>query len=118
VQVWLRRANEPWPATDPHFATAPWQDAALLPSPASFPTLPDGRIPENTRGFDAQTRRPVAWPMRYSLAHWAAVLRDIQPGKYELRCRTIDSQGLAQPMPRPFPKSGRNAIQQVEIEIA
>jgi hypothetical protein len=56
--------------------------------------------------------------MRYSLAHWAAVLRDIQPGKYELRCRTIDSQGLAQPMPRPFPKSGRNAIQQVEIEIA
>ena len=118
VQVWLRRAGEPWPATDPHFATAPWQDAALLPSPASFPTLPDGRIPENTRGFDAQTRRPTAWPMRYSLAHWAVVLRDIQPGKYELRCRTIDSQGLAQPMPRPFPKSGRNAIQQVEIEIA
>lgn len=118
VQIWLRRAGEPWPATDPHFATAPWQDATLLPAPISFSTLPGERIPDNTRGFDTQTRQPNSWPMRYSLAHWTAVLRDLQPGKYELRCRTIDGQGIAQPMPRPFPKSGRNAIQQVEIEVA
>ncbi|MEY4180853.1 MAG: hypothetical protein RLY70_4428 [Planctomycetota bacterium] len=117
VQVWLRPAGEPWPAHDPHYRSAPWQDATLLPAPASFPSLPGEQIPENTRGFDTPSRRPIAWPMRYSLAHWATVLRDLKPGKYELRCRTIDSQGIAQPMPRPFPKSGRNAIQQVDIEV-
>lgn len=117
VQIWLRRSGEPWPATDPHFAAAPWQDAVILPAPSTFPTLPNGQLPAGTRGFDAATGRPAVWPMRYTLSHWAAVLRDIQPGKYELRCRTVDSQGIAQPLPRPFPKSGRNAIQQVDIEV-
>jgi hypothetical protein len=39
-------------------------------------------------------------------------------GKYHLRCRTIDSNGLAQPLPRPFEKSGRNSIQRVPFTVA
>jgi hypothetical protein len=41
----------------------------------------------------------------------------IAPGKYELHCRTIDSNGAAQPMPRPFPKSGKNSIQKALLEV-
>lgn len=38
-------------------------------------------------------------------------------GKYELRCRTIDANGAAQPLPRPFPKSGKNTIQKMLLEV-
>ncbi len=55
--------------------------------------------------------------MRNTIAHWAVLLRIERPGKYDLRCRTIDANGIAQPMPRPFPKSGHNAIQQVQITV-
>jgi hypothetical protein len=41
-----------------------------------------------------------------------------RPGEYDLRCRTIDANGIAQPMPRPFPKSGNNTIQAVKIVVA
>ena len=37
--------------------------------------------------------------------------------KYELRCRTLDLAGIGQPMPRPFPKSGKNQIQRVTVEV-
>ena len=56
--------------------------------------------------------------MRYSVAHWAAVLRGIPAGVYDLRCRTIDASGIAQPMPRPLPKSGVNTIEQVTITVS
>jgi hypothetical protein len=56
--------------------------------------------------------------MRYTLAHWAALIPPPAAGKYYLRCRTIDSNDVAQPMPRPFAKSGRNSIHQVEIAIS
>jgi hypothetical protein len=51
--------------------------------------------------------------MRYTVAHWTIRLAGRPAGQYELRCRTIDANGLAQPMPRPFAKSGR-----AEIEVA
>jgi hypothetical protein len=56
--------------------------------------------------------------MRNSIVHWAALLEEAPPGKYLLRCRTIDSSGIAQPMPRPFRKSGRNAIERVPLAIS
>lgn len=40
-----------------------------------------------------------------------ATLSGLAPGRYDLRCRTIDANGAAQPMPRPLPKAGRNLIQ-------
>jgi len=55
--------------------------------------------------------------MRYSIVHWAALLRMFPLGKYDLRCRTIDANGIAQPLPRPLPKSGVNVIEQVSLTV-
>ena len=55
--------------------------------------------------------------MRYTIAHWATLLKGVKPGKYDVYCRTIDLKGIAQPMPRPFKKSGRNAIQKAEFTV-
>ncbi len=60
---------------------------------------------------------PRAWPLRHTLCRWTAGLPELAPGKYEIRCRTVDANGVAQPMPRPFPKSGRNTIQSVKLEV-
>jgi hypothetical protein len=55
--------------------------------------------------------------MRNTIVHWAALLTAERPGMYDVRCRTLDASGTAQPMPRPFPKSGHNAIQQVQLTV-
>jgi hypothetical protein len=55
--------------------------------------------------------------MRDTIASWTARLSDLKPGKYDVRCRTIDANGAAQPMPRPFPKSGHNAIAKVSLSV-
>ncbi|MBC8114091.1 MAG: hypothetical protein H7062_06925, partial [Candidatus Saccharimonas sp.] len=92
-------------------------DADLLPAPTTWKTLPDGTLPANVRGFDPVTSRPLTWPMRNTLAHWAVLLTDVAAGEYELRCRTVDANGIAQPMPRPFQKSGQNLIQRVSLSV-
>ncbi|MBS0267183.1 MAG: hypothetical protein JSS02_34985 [Planctomycetes bacterium] len=38
-------------------------------------------------------------------------------GKYDLRCWTIDTAGHAQSMPRPFLKSGGNAIHSLPLIV-
>jgi hypothetical protein len=112
-----------------------WQDAEILPPPEHWGgNLPDGpplrgKLPSIPRQFDA-AGKPLRWPIPNSIVHWAAVLKPPRPlapqggkpatrtaGKYDLRCRTIDANGIAQPMPRPFPKSGHNAIQKVQIVV-
>ena len=56
--------------------------------------------------------------LRYTIAHWATLLiRMWRPGEYNVYCRTIDLKGNAQPLPRPFGKSGRNAIQNSPITV-
>ena len=57
------------------------------------------------------------WPLRFTFAHWRAAVPPLKPGTYELRCRSIDLNGIAQPMPRPFPKSGRAEIQRVTLNV-
>ncbi|MCA9053888.1 MAG: molybdopterin-dependent oxidoreductase [Planctomycetaceae bacterium] len=118
VQVWIcRKAEEP--TDDPHFETAPWVDATILPPPENGAWgggLEESRIPADTRGFDAQGR-PETWPMRLGKIHWAVLLPGLEPGAYTLRSRTVDDQGHAQPMPRPFRKSGHAAIEQVAIRV-
>jgi hypothetical protein len=79
--------------------------------------LPEGKRPPVPRQIDSATGRPHNWPMRNTIVHWAALLRVERPGKYDLRCRTLDAGGTAQPMPRPFPKSSHNAIQQVPLTV-
>ena len=119
MQFALDRADAPRPADDPHFLQCSWRDAELLPPPsqwgAEFKNAP---LPDTPLQFDAATGKPLQWPLRFTLVHWAALIPGVPAGDYVLRCRTIDSRGIAQPLPRPYPKSGRNAIQTVVLTVA
>jgi hypothetical protein len=118
VQYWVHPEDAPLPADDPLFEGGDWRDGDILPPPDDWGAgLPSGRLPEVPLQFDPATGRPHQWPLRYTVIHWTATLPGLPPGQYQLRCRTIDLNGVAQPMPRPFPKSGRVAIQQVPLII-
>jgi Oxidoreductase molybdopterin binding domain len=117
VQYWLRPQGDPLPANDPYFNSAAWQDAAILPFDAGDFTGMDTATLHPAQ-FDQKTKLPRAWPLRNTLCRWTATLPKLPAGKHELRCRTIDLGGRAQPMPRPFPKSGKNQIQCVTLEVA
>lgn len=116
VQVSIESKDKPRPEGDPHFTTAPWVDAELLPRPKHWGALPDGKIPPDTFGFDAKGE-PKTWPMRLGKVHWAIKLPGLPAGEYTLRSRTIDEKGIAQPMPRPFRKSGHSAIESVVVKV-
>jgi DMSO/TMAO reductase YedYZ molybdopterin-dependent catalytic subunit len=117
VQIWINPKDNEWPEDDPYFTRAPWRDATILPPPTRWGgDLPGGRLPDNVRFFEGNGQ-PKHWPMRYTLAHWATLLKGIAPGNYDVRCRTIDLNGIAQPMPRPFRKSGRNTIQRFSLTV-
>jgi len=117
VQVWIHsNAVEP-PVGDPYFANAPWLEAKILQPPRHWGASPDGKVPSGTQGFDPATGQPRTWPMRLTKIHWAVLLRGLSAGEYTLRCRTIDGKGIAQPMPRPFQKSGHAAIESVDITV-
>jgi hypothetical protein len=119
VQTWLKPKAEPLPGDDPYFTTAPWRDAEILPPPP--PAGPWGerlaKLPPSTARFDS-SGVPLEWPLRNAIAHWASLLPAVPAGDYELRCRTVDRNGITQPMPRPFKKSGGNAIQSVTLTVA
>jgi DMSO/TMAO reductase YedYZ molybdopterin-dependent catalytic subunit len=117
VQLLLTPKDSPPPKDDPHFTTAKWTDATILPLPEKWAgDIDTSRL--NEVQFDPATRQPRQWPARYTIALWAAELRDVPPGEYDVRCRTVDLAGHAQPMPRPFAKSGRNAIQTLPLIVA
>ncbi|MDA1229564.1 MAG: molybdopterin-dependent oxidoreductase [Planctomycetota bacterium] len=116
VQVSIESNATERPENDPHFTTAPWVDAELLPAPQHWGALSNGTIPSQTHGFDA-AGVPQSWPMRLTNAHWAVVMPGLAAGEYTFRCRTIDEHGQAQPMPRPFRKSGHAAIESVGITV-
>jgi len=116
IQYWLRSHDEPLADNDPYFTKVKWENAAILPPPNRWGGgLPGGKLPPVPRQIDSATGKPHNWPMRNTIAHWATLLKIERPGTYDLRCRTIDANGIAQPMPRPFLKSGHNAIQSVRI---
>ena len=116
VQVSIEPNSTERSEDDPHFTTAPWVDAELLPAPQNLGRLKDGAIPSRTHGFD-DAGNPKSWPLRLTNAHWVAVLPASPAGEYTFRCRTIDEHGLAQPMPRPFRKSGHAAIESIGISV-
>ena len=118
VQVWIHNDDEALPANDNYFTTAPWRDAEILPVPKTWGgDIADNRIPSPTYGFDPQTGQPKSWPMRLTKIHWAALLPGLPAGAYTLRTRTIDEKGIAQPMPRPFKKSGRAYIGEMGLIV-
>ncbi|MBI3878935.1 MAG: molybdopterin-dependent oxidoreductase [Verrucomicrobia bacterium] len=116
VQYWLRKEGEPLPKNDPYFATAPWRDAEISPLPDNWAGGLDTGALHPTQ-FDPATKRPREWPMRFTVCRWTATLRDVPAGKHELVCRTVDTAGYGQPLPRPFPKSGRNVLQKVSLDV-
>ncbi|MBM3474611.1 MAG: hypothetical protein FJX75_15210 [Armatimonadetes bacterium] len=94
-----------------------WRDATILGPPERWGgDVGDRPLPGQPLGFDA-SHKPQTWPQRFTIAHWAVLLPKVPAGKYVLRCRTIDAAGHIQPMPRPFPKSGRNTIHEVELTV-
>ncbi len=99
VQVWVTPAGEKWAEDDPTFTKAPWKEAEILPPPASW----EGK--------------PARWPMPFTKAHWTVELPGLAEGRYTFRCRTIDTNGAAQPMPRPFPKSGHASIEEATVVV-
>jgi DMSO/TMAO reductase YedYZ molybdopterin-dependent catalytic subunit len=116
VQVSIESNTPRRPEGDPYFTTAPWVDAELLGRPKHWGALPEGKIPADTFGFDAKGE-PKTWPMRLWKVHWAIELPGLPPGEYTIRSRSIDEKGHAQPLPRPFRKSGHSAIESVVVKI-
>lgn len=116
VQVSIESNATPRPENDPHYLKAPWGDAELLGAPTQWSGLGDAKILAGAHGFDADGR-PKSWPMRLTNAHWAATLPGLPAGEYTLRCRTIDEKGQAQPLPRPFQKSGHAKIESVLLTV-
>ncbi len=118
VQVWLEDRNNPYSAADdPYFQNAPWLDADLFPAPTDWSSLPGGIIPGSTFGFNEQGQ-PLEWPMRLTNAHWAVALPPHPVGEYNLRCRSVDANGVGQPLPRPFRKSGHAAIETIRLSVS
>lgn len=123
VQYWVHPKGAPLPGEDeddptfPRFARGDWRDVEILPPPERWGGgVPDGQAPDAPLQFDPATGKPWQWPLRYSVCHWTAPISGLKPGNYEVRCR-FDMNGIAQPMPRPFPKSGRAAIQDVTLVV-
>ncbi len=118
VQVWAHPQDRALPAEDRYFARAPWQDARILPPPERWGgELTDQELLKKAIAFDPLTGRHKSWPMRYAIAHWATLVRGLPPGKYDIRCRTIDNNGAAQPMPRPFGRGGINFIDAEQVIV-
>jgi DMSO/TMAO reductase YedYZ molybdopterin-dependent catalytic subunit len=114
VEYWLRlvpESNEPIRDDDPAWKTARWLPCIIDPPPDDWGGgLPEGVMPRDVWGFDRHGQ-PKQWPLRFSVALWSVTLKDLKPGRYEFRVRTVDQNGFAQPEPRPYAKSGSNAIQ-------
>jgi len=116
VQVSLESNAVSRAVDDSHFTQAPWIDAELLPAPKQWSGLAENKLPPKTHGFN-EDGSPKSWPIRFTNAHWAAVLLGVPEGEYTFRCRTIDEKGNAQPLPRPFRKSGHASIESIVVTV-
>ncbi len=121
VEYWLRRMpapDQPELADDaPELRAAKWLPCELEAQPDWSTILPRGVKPQNVLAFDPASGRPTTWPPRYGMCSYMAVLKDLKPGHYEVRARSVDLNGYAQPEPRPSQKSGRNGIQVRRFEV-
>ena len=115
VQYWLRPVKETLKEDDIFLANGDWKDAIMLPPPSKWGSdLPDGKLPPVLQA-DPETGRLLSWPLTYTIVQWAALEKTTARGDYEVRCRTIDENGIAQPMPRPFGRSGVNNIEVAKL---
>jgi hypothetical protein len=119
VQYTVHSQATPWPESDPYWTGAEWKDATILPPPEDWGGgLEGGKMPANVNLFDQAKGTPTQWPLRFAIAHWAALLPGLPAGNYDVCCRTVDANGIAQPMPRPpLPRTGVNAIHRVTVVV-
>lgn len=119
VQVWITPASPAQPREETRFVYGDWQDATILPAPTDWSASETaGPIDmQAVDGFDKKTGKALNWPMPYTIAHWATVLPPVPPGRYTIRCRTVDNNDIAQPLPRPFKKSGSSSISRVTVVV-
>src|SRR5262249_41055891 len=114
LEYWLRPAAGTDPKladNDPAWQTADWHPFEIVPPPEDWSVhLPKGISAKDIWGSDPQTGKPKDWPLRYTVVPWTLTPQDLKPGDYELRVRTVDLNGFAQPEPRPQQPTGRNAI--------
>jgi DMSO/TMAO reductase YedYZ molybdopterin-dependent catalytic subunit len=120
VEYWLRPGSETkLTDDDPAWQTATWQPCVIQPPPNDWKALlPAGISSKELWGFDVETGKPKEWPLRYSLAMWTTTLQDLKAGTYELRVRSVDQSGFAQPEPRPQQATGKNAIRCNIIKVS
>jgi len=115
IEYWLRPdhgTHGRLAEDDRAWKTALWNPCTITPPPENWGgNLPAGVMPGAVWGFQSPSGRPKEWPMRFSVAHWTVTLKGLAAGAYEFRARAVDLNGYAQPEPRPYPKSGRNAVQ-------
>lgn len=117
VEYWLRPAATKLADDDPAWATAEWKRCEFDSPPDWNSALPPGVNARDILGFDKRTGQPLSWPLRYSMIGFAATLRGLRPGPYEVRARAVDLNGFAQPEPRSIQKSGKNEIQVRRFEV-
>lgn len=62
---------------------------------------------------------PEQWPLPFSYSSWATEIPGgtLERGHYEIRARTVDVAGNAQPQPRPYHKNGRNTIGTRRVQV-
>ncbi len=119
VQYCAFSKENPWPEDDPYLTKADWKEATILPPPKNWGGgLPDGKLPPGTLYVDSATGKPKRWPIPYTIVHWAALVSALAAGEYSLCCRTIDGNGIAQPLPRTLPRTGLNRIQPVTLVVS
>ena len=114
VQYFIRCIDSISPQLDhdhPEIQNGRWEDCEVSAPPSNWkPILPTDVSSSNIFGFDRSSGKPNQWPMRYGMANWKAILKNLERGNYEFRVRTVDRNGFGQPNPRPLAKSGRNAM--------
>lgn len=120
VEYWLRRIEgEPQPLADDadELLNAPWKPCELETQPDWKSLLPKGINPKQILAFDPQHGQPLTWPPRYGMCSYHVTIKDLKPGRYEVRARSVDMNGFAQPEPRPLQKTGKNGVQVRRFEI-
>ena len=117
VEYSLRR-DQTKPGGPDADAAESWIACRLEEPPADWRTvLPAGVSSRQILGFDSNTGRPAAWPLRYSMVSWSATLKGLVPGNYAVRARAVDLNDFAQPEPRPNQKAGMNALELREFAV-
>ena len=111
------RSQEARSTEDPYWSKADWKDASILPPPTNWGGgLPGGTLPATSQTDPKGV--PLQWPIRYTIVHWAVLMPGLPAGKYDLCCRTIDGNNVAQPLPRTLPRTGFNALHVIPLTVS